>query len=346
MDKVDPASVRALSEWRTFSRVLVSHTRLLVAVPLLVTVVAAGALQLVPNQYTAVLKIAPSTSAQLYMWALREPGLTRSIVEKFDLTHYFGDLSPSKARRELESEVQFVSNLQDSFVDVRVTDVDPEMAKNLANAYGDGMRDLLIGLHLTDASKAIYALQSRREQALKSRSEAQAKLERPDIKLAQQFVSASTRVGVIGMAGIQAETALSTGLALPTQQNQNDLARQTLDQNEIIRLQERLASIQRALADDMQTKKAGVPIGNLVAAVDALQDEAYWEAMIDRIDRRIDVLRVTARDEIRVIRATTPDTHSWPLRLMLAIVAGFAAFLIAVVYVLGADQLRRLRSTD
>ena len=85
MDKVDPASARALSEWRTFGRVLAKHKRLLVAVPLLAAVVAAGVLQLVPNQYTAVLKIAPPPSAQLYMWALRENGLTRSIVEKFDL---------------------------------------------------------------------------------------------------------------------------------------------------------------------------------------------------------------------------------------------------------------------
>ena len=347
MDKVDPASARALSEWRTVGRVLAKHKRLLVAVPLLAAVVAAGVLQLVPNQYTAVLKIAPSPSAQLYMWALRENGLTRSIVEKFDLTRHFGGVSPVMARRELESEVQLVANLQDNFVDVRVTDKDPEMAKNLANAYGDGMIDLLVGLHLTDASKAIYALQSRRERAVKSVAEARAKMERPDIKSALQFVSTSTRVGVIGMAGVQAETTLSMGLLQPTTlQNQNDLARQTLDQNEIVRLQERLAGIQRALADDMQFKNAGVPVGNVVSAVDALQDQAYWEAMVDRIDRRIDVLRATARDEIRVIRATTPDSPSGPRRLMLAAAVGLASLLIAVIYVLGRDQFQRQRGAD
>jgi hypothetical protein len=137
------------------------------------------------------------------------------------------------------------------------------------------------------------------------------------------------------------------GLLQPTTlQNQNDLARQTLDQNEIVRLQERLAGIQRALADDMQFKNAGVPVGNVVSAVDALQDQAYWEAMVDRIDRRIDVLRATARDEIRVIRATTPDSPSGPRRLMLAAAVGLASLLIAVIYVLGRDQFQRQRGAD
>jgi capsular polysaccharide biosynthesis protein len=343
MDKVESGSARASSEWRAFGRVMSRHKRLLVIVPLLAMVIAAVVLQFVPNQYTAVLKIAPSGPAQLYLWALREDSLTNSIIKKFNLVHYFGDASLEKTRRKLESKVQFVSNLQDNFVDVRVIDKDPEMAKNLANAYGDGMIGLLLGLHLTDASKAIYALQSRREQAVKSLSAARAKLERSDVKQAQRFIPSSTRVGVIGMAGIQAETTLSTGLLQPAQ---NDLARQSLDPAEIVRLQERLASIQRTLADDIQIKKSGVPLGSLVAAVDALQDEAYWEAMVDRIDRRISVLQATERDEVRLIHATTPDSPSGPKRLMLAVLAGLATLLVAVVYVLGIDQFRGLWSTD
>jgi len=312
----------------------------LVGVPVLVAAVIGSGLQLVPDEYTAVLKIAPSPLVQVYMWGLREPGVTESIAKQLDLVKHYEESSPYRARKKLMSNVQFVSNLQDNFVDVRVTDRDPAMASKIANAYGEGLIDLLTRLHLTPASDAIYGLQSRRERAVKNLGQASKRLGEAEVKSALPYISASTRLGLVGMAGIQAETTLSTTPLQPSPNSAaNDLARQTLDQNELTRLQERLLSIQRALNDDkIPAQQAGLPVANLIAAADALQDQAYWDAMISRIDRRIEVLRATERDEIRLIRATAPDITSGPPRATLTAAAAIVAFLLTLAIVMIRGQ--------
>lgn len=332
------------SPWTAVGTSMARFKVWLIGVPVLVAAVVGGGLQLVPDEYTAVLKIAPSPLVQVYMWGLREPGVTASVTKRLDLVTYYGVSGPHRARKELLSNVQFVSNLQDSFVDVRVTDRDPEMASKIANAYGDGLVDLLTGLHLTPASNAIYGLQSRRERAAKSLEQAMKRLDDTEIKSALPYISASTRLGLVGMAGIQAETTLSTTPLQPSptpslNSASNDLARQTLDQNELTRLQERLLSIQRALTDDkVPAQKAGLPVASLIAAADALQDQAYWDAMVNRIDRRIDVLHATERDEVRLIRATAPDMTSGPPRATLTVAAAIIAFLLTLAFVLVRGQ--------
>lgn len=328
------------SPWVALGTSMMRFKRWLVGVPVLVAAVVGGGLQLMPDEYTAVLKIAPSPLVQMYMWGLREPGVTESVSKQLDLVKHYNESSPNRARLKLISNVQFVSNLQDNFVDVRVTDRDPAMASKIANAYGEGLIDLLTRLHLTPASNAIYGLQSRRERAIKNLEQADKRLGEAEVKSALPYISTSTRLGLVGMAGIQAETTLSNP-------GVNDLARQTLDQNELTRLQERLLSIQRALSDDkLPAQRAGLPVANLIAAADALQDQAYWDAMVSRIDRRIDVLRATERDEIRLIRATAPDITSGPPRGTLTAAAAIVAFLLTLAVVLIRAQFSKPVGVD
>lgn len=333
------------NSWLSFGTTLLQSWKWLVAIPLATAAIVGGGLQLMPNEYTAVLKIAPSSAVQMYMWGLREPGVTQAVSKRLDLAKYYGASDAQDARTKLLSHVQFVSNLQDSFIDVRVTDEKPEMARDIANAYGEALVDLLTGLHLTPASNAIYGLQSRRERAEKSLAQANARLAEDEVKAALPSITPSTRLGLVGMAGIQAETALSTTPLQPPATGTNELAKQTLDQNELTRLQERLLSIQRSLADDNAAHaKSGVALGGLIAATDALQDQAYWSAMINRIDRRIDVLRATERDEIRLIPASAPDSRSGPPRAALTAAAVLASFLLTLAFVLIGAQLRRSRA--
>lgn len=340
-DKNSASLAIAGSPWLSLAYALMRRKRILIAFPLIVMVVVFATTHFMRDKYTATLKIAPSTSAQLYMWALRDNGLAQSIARQLNLQAHYGGVTAERARDILETRVQFVSNLQDNYVDVKATDTDPEMAKQLANQYGTGMVDLLLGLHLTDVSNAIYELHARRDLAVKSLAKARDRLAQPDVKDAAAAVSQSTRLGLVSMAGMEAETTLSS-INLKGAEKQEILS-QSLDQNELVRLQERLAAIQRALADEMQSKSSG-QLGQLTAVIGALQDEAYWEAMIDRIDRRVDVLDVTERNEIKLIPAETPTAPSGPRRIMLTIAAGLAALLLAIAYVLVAEQFRRLRA--
>jgi Uncharacterized protein involved in exopolysaccharide biosynthesis len=94
----------------------------------------------------------------------------------------------------------------------------------------------------------------------------------------------------------------------------------------------------------MQTKSG--QLGELTAAISALQDETYWQAMIERIDRRVEVLDVIQRNEIKLIPAEMPTSPSGPRRIMLTVAAGLAALLLAIAYVLVSEQFRRLRASN
>jgi len=332
------------SPWLSLGCALWRSKLILIGFPLIVMALVGGGTHFMRDQYTATLKVAPSTSALLYVWALRDNGLAQSITQKLDLTAHYGTPSPERARDLLQSHVQFVSNLQDNYVDVKATDADPEVAKQIADAYGNGMVDLLVGLHLTAASNAIYELRARRDLAEKSLVKARERLEQSDIKDAVANVSPSIRLGLLGMAGMEAETTLSS-INLTGSEKQQMLI-QSLDQNELVRLQERLSGIQRALSDEVQAKTSGHELGKLTAAIGALQDEAYWQAMIERVDRRVEVLQVTQRNEIKLIPAQTPTEPSAPRRIMLTIAAGLAALLVTVAYVLVAEQFRRIRASN
>jgi tyrosine-protein kinase Etk/Wzc len=343
IDKNSSSVAGTSSPWLSLAHGLMRRKRILLGFPIIVMALTAGAMHFMKDQYTATLKIAPSTAAQLYMWALRDNGLAQSITRQLNLQAHYGVASPEVAKAMLMSHVQFVSNLQDSYVDVKATDRDPEVATQLANRYGIGMVDLLVSLHLTNASNAIYELRARQDLAQKSLAKARERLEQPDLKAAVTDIPPSTRLGLVSMAGMEAETTLSSISLQGTPQQQ--LLTQSIDQNELVRLQERLAGIQRALADEMQSRSSG-QLGQLTAAITALQDETYWQAMVERIDRRVEVLDVIQRNEIKLIPAEVPTEPSGPRRLMLTIAAGLAALLLAIAYVLVAEQFRRLRASN
>jgi len=339
MTDIDIAAPRSAGmPWLPLVRAVARRKSLLIGVPFIVMALTSGVTWLMPNRYTATLKIAPSSATQLYLWALHDRGLEETVSSRLDLAKHYG----TKKATELHKNVQFVSNLQDSYIDVQASDDDPAMAARIANAYGTGMVDLLLNLHLTDASNAIFELQSRRNLAQKSLDAADVRLKQPDLERVADSISPSTLLGIQSTAGIEAELTLGgTNLKSP---GLDQLLRQSLDPNELMSLQDRLSVLQRALTETGQSKDWHPSISDLSAAVSALQEQAYWKAMVDRIDRRILVLHSTERNEIKLIPAEVPTTPSGPRRIMLTIAAGIAAFIVVLAYVAVVEQTERARA--
>lgn len=329
------------SPWLALAHAIARFKLAFIGVPLIAMAVAGGVTMLARDRYTATLKVAPSTSAQLYLWALHDRGLEETVARRLNLARHYGVNSTEEARRRLTKEVQFVSNLQDSYVDVQATDQDPAVATQIADAYGTGMVDLLLNLHLTDAANAIYELRARRDLAQKSYEAAVAKLRQPEVEHVVSGMPSTVRLAIQTTAGVDAELTLAgTNLKSP---GIDQLLRQSLDPNELLRLQERLSAL--ATAESARSKDWAPPVADLSQAISTLQEQAYWAALVDRIDRRIAVLTATERNEIKLIPAETPTEPSGPRRIMLTLAAGIAAFLVVLAYVLASEQLRRMRST-
>ena len=330
----------ANSPWLDLARAIARLKLAFFGVPLIVMVLTGGATLLSHDRYTATLKVAPSASAQLYLWALHDHGLTETVTRRLDLSKHYGVQSADQAQKRLSKSVQFVSNLQDSYIDVQATDEDPAMAMQIANAYGTGMVDLLLNLHLTDAANAIFELRARRDLAQKSYDAATARLQQPDVQRVASGISSETRLAIRSTAGVDAELTLANTNLKSSGMDQ--LLRQSLDPNELMSLQERLSTL--ALTESTRSKDWHPSVADLSSAISALQEQAYWAALIDRIDRRVAVLTSTERNEIKLIPADTPTEPSGPPRLMVTFAAGIAAFMVLLAYVLASEQLRRVHS--
>lgn len=298
--------------------VLSKHKRMLIATPVIFGVVAFVVVSMQAKEYTATLRIAPSRNASTFNWLLNNNRLIDQVSDKLQLSKHYKTETRRATQRAILNHVKVTLNAKDAFLDVAATDTNPLFAAKMANAYGQALTRNLFDMRLMDVSKSRYDLELRRAVAVRSRVQAEQALTKPQIKAALERISPSEQYGVISMAGIQAEAALQGGVS--------DLA-----QSQIVKLQEQLASLQRLVVDSMKPQNG--TNGAWIAAVSGLQERAYWSAMIERLDRRLELARAQERDELKIVWADVPDEKSGPKRGATVVLAMLSGMMVSLLYV-------------
>ncbi|BCL76530.1 hypothetical protein JHS3_22660 [Jeongeupia sp. HS-3] len=301
--------------------VLARHKRALILVPLLAGLLALAVTLALPNQYTATLKIAPSKNTAVYAWLLNDELLINPVSKALQLKQHYGTQGADSTLRAIERHVKIKPNAKEGSLVLQVTDTEPAFAAKLANAFGQGLTQQLFELRLLEASKTRHDLELRRDMAAENKAKASKLLAEPAVKEIIDQIPPAERYGIISLAGIQAEATLQ-------QQGISDLA-----QSQIVKMQDQLSSMQRLLVENM--KRNNGDLGKWIAAINALQDEAYWGAMKDRLDRRVELVKAQERDELKISWADTPDEESGPKRGLITVLAAFfggvVMFLVAIV---------------
>ncbi|MBM3117402.1 hypothetical protein [Jeongeupia naejangsanensis] len=304
--------------------ILIRHKRKLIAAPIVAGVVALGAVMQMPNEYAATLRIAPSKNAPTYNWLLTNDQIVDKVAIDLELANHYQTRGRQATQRAINKNVKVTLNAKDGFLNVTATDASPEFAAKLANAFGKTLSGSLYEMRLLDISKTRYDLELRRDVAIKNRLRAQELLASSQIKLVTNNISPSEQFGIVSLAGIQAEATLQGGIS--------DLA-----QSQVVKMQDQLASLQRLVVDGMKQRPGDV--GVWIAAVAALQEQAYWGAMADRLDRRIELARAQERDELKITWAVAPDEKSGPRRGFIVLMSILSAGTMAVVFVLALQLL-------
>jgi tyrosine-protein kinase Etk/Wzc len=97
------------------------------------------------------------------------------------------------------------------------------------------------------------------------------------------------------------------------------------------------------VVDGMKKLSSSVNTGLWIAAVDALQQQAYWDALIERLDRRIELVKKLERDELKMTAAEEPDEKSGPKRSLIVLLSVFAAVFVAVLWSLVTEAIIKSR---
>ncbi|QZA78295.1 hypothetical protein K4H28_02440 [Deefgea tanakiae] len=313
--------------------VLAKHKKKIIGLPIAAALIAAALAFSLPNDYTATLKIAPSKNAPIYNWVLGNDQVKEQVAKEMKLAEHFGTKGRQATRNEMTKAVKVTLNAKDGFLDVSATDNNPEFAALLANRMGLALKDNLYGMRLLDISKQRYDLEMRRELAVKNKTKFDVLINKPDMASTIATLSAADRYGIISLAAIQAESTLQGGVS-------------DLMQNELVRMQDQLASLQRLVVDGMKTQSSAGNTGLWIASVDALQQQAYWDALIERLDRRIELLRKQERDELKMTAAEVPDEKSGPKRALIVLLSAFAALFASVLWAFISEAIAKSRENS
>ena len=312
--------------------VLAKQKKKIIALPLIAAAIAAAVAFSLPNEYSATLKIAPSKNAAVYSWVLTNDQVNQQVAKEMKLAEHFGTKGRQATRKEMAKAVKVTLNAKDGFLDVNVTDNNPEFAALLANKMGLALKDNLYGLRLMEISKLRYELETRREMALKTKVQFDAEVKKPELAATIATLSAADRYGITSLAAIQAESTLQGGVS-------------DMMQNELFRMQDQLASLQRMVVDGMKKSSSVANTSLWIASIDALQQQAYWGALVERLDRRIELSKKQERDELKMTAAEVPDEKSGPKRALIVLLSAFAALFVVVLWAFIAEAIARSRES-
>jgi len=181
--------------------VLAKHKKLVVGLPFMVAVLAAGFSLLMPNIFTGVTKIllpqqSESTAAailgqfgglagvaggaagiknpnDLYVGMLKSRTVADNIIQRFGLMQIYQAKYPSQTRQVLAGVTNITAG-KEGIITIEVDDKDPKRAAELANAYVDELLNLTKVLAVTEASQRRLFFERQFEQARDNLTKAEA----------------------------------------------------------------------------------------------------------------------------------------------------------------------------
>jgi uncharacterized protein involved in exopolysaccharide biosynthesis len=348
------------------------HWRLLVALPVVFSVVGFGASWLMTPRYTAVTQIMvpqPSQASSLSMLAsgasggllsaaalpgLKNPadqwvGLLSSrtvadaLIDRFELMQAYGATLRMHARDTLAASTR-IQGKRDGLIQIEVDDSAPERAAQLANGYVEALQRLSSNLAVTEAAQRRVFLEKQLAQAMERLRKAEASMRGAGVSV--DFLKLSPDATVNRLAQLRAEIAsreVQVAVLRGTMTESNPELQRVLASLRALRGQ--LAQLERAEASGQQAAgEAGMPAGY----ADAYREYRYQETLYDLLARQLEIAKA---DELRegamlqvVDAAQVPEWKSSPKRAFLALTAGMIGLLIALVWVVVRVAVRHYRA--
>jgi uncharacterized protein involved in exopolysaccharide biosynthesis len=357
--------------WRAWHR----HRRLIVGLPLAASLVAALALQFVPNTYTATARILPPQQSQsaaaallgqlsglagltgnslglksqsdVFVAMLKSRTVADSLIQRFDLRQAYDADTVTDARKRLAGRTA-ISSGRDGVIRVDVDDREPQRAAELANGYIAELEALTLKLAVSEAGQRRVFFEKQLNKAKSDLVAAEVALQKFQEKHGLIAPEAQASATVSIAAGLRAQvTAKEVQLSALR-------AYATKDNPELVRTEEELAALRGQLA--RMERDAGklqgdvlVPTGRApevtVEYVQRYRDRAYYETLYQLLAKQYEIARIDEARDAMVVQvldqAVAPEKKSGPKRLLLSLVAGLTALVIAVAAAMVLEATRR-----
>jgi len=355
--------------------VLAQHKKRILQVTFAAALVALIVTLLLPNMYMATATILPpqqktsslnligqigaiaglgagdlglKNPADIFVAMLTSRTIEDNLINRFDLRKIYWIKRYQDARKKLEGRSEIIAT-KEGLISISVTDRDPKRAAEIANAYVDELHGLNQNLAITEAGqrRLFYEQQIKVEQNELSAAELALKHVQEKSGLLQPDAQGKTMIASI--ADLRAQVA-SHEVQLQTMRSYA-----TSNNPDLKRAEVELAGLRGELA---KLEHANTAAGNGNIAIPARQmpeaeleylrrarELKYHEALYEFLGKQLEAARIDEANDTLLVqvvdKAVPPEKNSSPHRMLIVMVATVLAFLLACMWVLVVEVLRR-----
>jgi capsule polysaccharide export protein KpsE/RkpR len=304
------------------------------------------------------------TPGAFYVEALKSRSVQDRIIERFDLRrHYWmlGDRYPRdtyNTRKKLKSFTDIQEDKKSGVIAVAVTDYDPQIAANIANAYIEELNKLAADLNTSDAHRERVFLEERLKQAKQDLDHASLAL--------SQFSSRSTLMdpGTQNRAMVDAASRIQ-GEMIATEAELKGVEQIYSQDNVRVRtLRARLGELQgqyTKLMGNSGPPAAGgdahegvpsmrkLPLLNYEYA-DLYRQTKIQDSVYEFLTQQYELARIREAKELPTVRvmdrAAPPERKSGPFRTVIVILSTLFGMALAFCWVMGKNAWQQIPADD
>jgi tyrosine-protein kinase Etk/Wzc len=358
--------------------VLAKYKKVVLGLPLGAGLLAAIISLMIPNIYSATVKLLPPQQSQtnavailgqlgitgglassalgakspsdIFVAMLKSRTIGDALVERFNLKDAYDRKYITDARRKLTERSKIIA-ARDGVVTVEVEDEDPKRAAAMANGYIAELENLTLNLAIGEASQRRLFFERQLLQAKNELAKAEAGM--------RTFKEQSKLVAPEGQA--QLTIAASANLRAQITAREVQLAAMrsfATEQNpEIARIQQELAGLRIQLGKmegdayqgkgDVLLSLGQAPEASL-AYIQRLRDVKYQEMLFEILAKQFEIAKIDEAKNATLIqvldRATLPERKSKPNRTFIVMTTVILAAAAAILIVLWHERRERVGS--
>jgi uncharacterized protein involved in exopolysaccharide biosynthesis len=359
-----------------FFLTLARRKKLVLGLPATASVLALLISFALPNWYTAGTKIMPPQQSQtnavailgqlgalagggasqalglknpsdVYVSMLKSRTVADALLQRFDLLHLYGEDLMLDARRELAHNTSIVAG-REGIITIEVDDKDPKRAADMAAAYVEELRNRTLNLAVGEASQRRLFFEGQLKKARNDLTLAEMELKKFSESAGLMNPQGQLSLTVAAAASLRAqitakEIQLAAMRSFATESNP-DMKR---IMQEVLGLRSELAKLEK---DPTVTKgDVMMPFGKAPGVAleygRRFRDMKYHETLFEVLARQYEIARIDEAKDATLIQvldaSVVPEKKSRPKRVIIALLAGLLAFIVAVATALILDALKR-----
>jgi capsule polysaccharide export protein KpsE/RkpR len=300
------------------------------------------------------------TPGAFYVEVLKSRTVQDRLINRFDLRARYGKSTYFEARKKLAKFTDIEEDKKSGVITLTVTDYEPKMAAQIANAYVDELNRLAVDLNTSSAHRERQFLEERLATAKQDLARASASLSQFTSKNSMVDPQNEGRAVMDAAARMQGELIASETELKGLQQIYSD------DNVRVRTLKARMAELQSQLkklvgqnndaaAQDTVGWSAPYPSMHTLPGLGSRYAELYREAKIQEavyafVTQQFEMAKIQEAKELPIVRVmdagVAPEKRSSPIRSLIVAGSVFGAFLLACLWVVGKHRWQQVPLDD